>query len=79
MATVEHVKIEIEDDFMARQTRAEPIQALAELIWNSLDAEAARVDVDSEFKDLAGGMSKIVVYQTAMASATECTTARRVA
>jgi hypothetical protein len=40
MAIIEHVKIEIEDDFMARQTRAEPVQALAELIWNSVDAEA---------------------------------------
>jgi hypothetical protein len=62
MPNVEHFKIEIEDDFMARQTRAEPVQALAELIWNSLDAEATRVDVDFEFKDLAQGMSKIVVY-----------------
>lgn len=33
--TVEHFKIEIEEDFMARQTRAEPVHALAELIWNS--------------------------------------------
>jgi DNA mismatch repair ATPase MutL len=62
MAQIEHVKIEIEDDFMARQTRAEPVQALAELIWNSVDADANRVIVDFEFKDLAQGMSKIVVY-----------------
>jgi hypothetical protein len=62
MAEIEHIKIEIEDDFMARQTRAEPVQALAELIWNSVDAEASRVTVEFEFKDLARGMSKIVVY-----------------
>jgi hypothetical protein len=62
MATVEHVKIEIEEDFMARQTRAEPVHALAELIWNSVDADASRVTVEFEFKDLAQGMSKIVVY-----------------
>jgi len=62
MAEIEHIKIEIEDDFMARQTRAEPVQALAELIWNSVDAEASRVVVEFEFKDLAQGMSKIVVY-----------------
>ena len=37
MAEIEHIKIE--DDFMARQTRAESVQALAELIWNSVDAE----------------------------------------
>ena len=52
----------IEDDFMARQTRAEPVQALAELIWNSVDADASRVMVEFEFKDLAEGMSKIIVY-----------------
>jgi hypothetical protein len=62
MAAVEHVKIEIEEDFMARQTRAEPVHALAELIWNSLDADASHVTVEFEFKDLAQGMSKIVVY-----------------
>jgi histidine kinase/DNA gyrase B/HSP90-like ATPase len=62
MAAVEHVKIEIEEDFMARQTRAEPVHALAELIWNSVDADASRVTVEFEFKDLAQGMSKIVVY-----------------
>jgi hypothetical protein len=58
---VEHVKIEIEADFLARQTRAEPIQALAELIWNSVDADATKISIDFEFKDLAKGMSKIVV------------------
>ena len=62
MAQIEHVKIEIEDDFMARQTRADPVQALAEMIWNSVDADASRVMVEFEFKDLAHGMSKIVVY-----------------
>src|ERR1700731_4654478 len=62
MAGVEHVKIEIEEDFLARQTRAEPVHALAELIWNSVDADASRVTVEFEFKDLALGMSKIVVY-----------------
>lgn len=62
MATIEHVKIEIEEDFMARQTRAEPVHALAELIWNSVDADASRVTVEFEFKDLAQGMSKIAVY-----------------
>jgi hypothetical protein len=62
MSTVEHVKIEIEDDFMARQTRAEPVQALAEVIWNSVDADASRIRIEFEYKDLARGMSKILVY-----------------
>jgi len=62
MSNIEHVAISIQDDFLARQTRALPIAALAELIWNSLDGEASRVDVEFERKDLAGGLSKIVVY-----------------
>jgi hypothetical protein len=62
MAGVEHFRIEIEEDFVARQTRAEPVHALAELIWNSVDADASRVTVEFEFKDLAHGMSRIAVY-----------------
>jgi hypothetical protein len=62
MNAVEHVLIAIQDDFLARQTRALPIAALAELIWNSLDGEARRVEVEFERNDLAGGLSKIVVY-----------------
>jgi hypothetical protein len=62
MAAVEHVSITIQDDFLERQTRAQPIAALAELIWNSLDGEASRIDVEFERADLAGGLSKIVVY-----------------
>ena len=62
MSKIEHVPVAIQDDFIARQTRALPVAALAELIWNSLDGEATRVDVEFERKDLAGGLSKIVVY-----------------
>lgn len=46
MSEVEHVAVEVQGDFLARQTRAQPIVALAELIWNAV----------------AGGQSKIVVY-----------------
>jgi hypothetical protein len=62
MSEIEHVSVAIQDDFIARQTRAQPIAALAELIWNSLDGEASRVHVELEHRDLAGGLSKIVVY-----------------
>ncbi len=57
----EHIPVSVKDDFLARQTKADPIQALSELIWNSLDAEASSVRVEFEHKDLAGGMSKIFV------------------
>ena len=52
----------VQDDFVARQTRAKPIPALAELIWNGLDADATTINVEFAHDDLAGGMSRIVVY-----------------
>jgi Histidine kinase-, DNA gyrase B-, and HSP90-like ATPase len=62
MVGIEHVPVTVQDDFVARQTRAKPIPALAELIWNSLDADATTVNVEFAHADLAGRMSKIVVY-----------------
>jgi hypothetical protein len=59
---VEHVSVAVRDDFIARQTRASPVAALAELIWNSLDADASNVRIEFAYDDLAGGMSKIHVY-----------------
>lgn len=60
--TIEHIAVAVQDDFIERQTRAPPIGALAELIWNGLDGDATRVQVEFERKDLAGGLSKIAVY-----------------
>ena len=51
--------VEIQPDFLERQSKAKPIQAVAELIWNALDADADRVDVRLEYGEL--GMTKIVV------------------
>ncbi|MAD38974.1 MAG: hypothetical protein CMO30_00700 [Tistrella sp.] len=62
MTGEEHVSVAVRDDFLVRQTKAKPIPALAELLWNSLDGEASDVSVEFEHNDLAGGMSKIVVY-----------------
>ncbi len=61
MAEVEHISIIVQDDFLARQTRAKPIPALAELIWNGLDADASEVSVELVHDDLAGGLSKIII------------------
>lgn len=36
--------VEVQPDFIERQSKARPIDALAELIWNGLDADANRVD-----------------------------------
>ena len=51
--------VEVQSDFLERQTKAKPVQAVAELIWNSLDADATRVEVHLEYGEL--GMTRIVV------------------
>jgi hypothetical protein len=52
--------VEVQSDFLEGQTKAQPVAAVAELIWNGLDADATRIIVDFEY-DKLGGMSKIVV------------------
>jgi hypothetical protein len=52
--------VEVQPDFLDKITAARPIQALAEFIWNGLDADATTVDVHFEYNAL-GVMSTIVV------------------
>jgi hypothetical protein len=59
----EHILVAVQDDFVERQiTRAKPIQALAELIWNGLDGDATSVDVELKHNNLAGELSQIIIY-----------------
>jgi hypothetical protein len=51
--------VEVQPDFLERQTKANPVQAVAELIWNGLDADATRIHVQLVYGEL--GMTKIVV------------------
>src|ERR1700722_18842307 len=52
--------VEVQPDFLEKITRAKPPQALAELIWNSLDADARNVSIRFGHNDL-GRMSKIQI------------------
>ncbi len=52
--------VEVQSDFLEKITRAKPVQALAEFIWNSLDADASTINVTVEENGL-GVMSKIIV------------------
>jgi len=52
--------VEGQPDFLERQAKAQPIVAVAELIWNGLDADATEITVDLE-DDQLGGLRRIVV------------------
>jgi len=52
--------VEVQSDFLEKITRAKPVAALAELIWNSFDADATKVEVFVEQGSL-GITSNIVV------------------
>ena len=58
-ATGHSYTVEVQPDFIQRQTKARPIRAVAELVWNGLDADASRVEVRVFRGEL--GMTKIVV------------------
>lgn len=58
--SVQEFPVEVKDDFLERQARAAPIQAISELIWNAPDADAMEVSVEFE-RDSLGGISKIRV------------------
>ena len=55
----ERVRVEVDHDHLRKLTAAGPMQALAELIWNALDADARRVDVEVESGKL--GLSAVTV------------------
>ena len=54
------IKVKVQDDFLERMSTAKPYVAVAELIWNALDAEASKVEVFLEENDL-GGVVKITI------------------
>lgn len=52
--------VEVQSDFLEKITRAKPVQALAELVWNGLDADATSVNVSFDYNAL-GAMSAVIV------------------
>ena len=47
-----HYKVEVQEDHLERLANARPVQAVAELIWNAVDADATRVEVEIDSTDL---------------------------
>ncbi len=58
--SAQEYNVEVKDDFIERQAKAPPIQAISELIWNALDADATQISVELEYDGL-GGLSRIHV------------------
>ena len=52
--------LEIQSDVIARLTKARPLDCLSELVWNSLDADANKVEIRTEFDSL-DTLTKIIV------------------
>lgn len=48
-----HFRVQVERDHLKKLSSADPIKALSELIWNALDADAMRVDIEIESDDFA--------------------------
>lgn len=52
--------VTVQSDFLSRVAKAPPVQALAEIIWNSVDADATEVNIELVPDDL-NGLKQIVV------------------
>ena len=52
--------VEVQSDFLEKITKAKPVLALAELVWNGLDADATSVVVSFDYNGL-GAMSAVIV------------------
>jgi len=57
---VQQYPVEVQSDYLEKITRARPVQALAELIWNGLDADANHVSVSFEHNAL-GTLDRVTV------------------
>lgn len=60
MQSTEEFQVEVQPDFIEKITRAKPLQALSELVWNALDADACKVRVYCERNEL-DSLSAVIV------------------
>lgn len=58
---VETIRVEVQDDYLEREARSRgPVRPLAELVWNSLDADADEIQV-SLFENELGGLDRLEI------------------
>ena len=60
MQHADEFQVEVQPDFIEKITRAKPLQALSELVWNALDADAHEVRVYSEHNQF-DSLSAVIV------------------
>lgn len=48
----QHYRVRVEGDHIRKLASAKPIQAVAELVWNAVDADATRIDLEIESDDI---------------------------
>ena len=56
---IQKFTVEVQPDFIERQSKTRPIEALAEIIWNAVDADATQIDVQLSHNEF--GLSSITV------------------
>ncbi|HGM8445164.1 TPA: ATP-binding protein [Pseudomonas aeruginosa] len=59
MTEYKEFQVGLEKDHLAKISRATPVSALAELVWNALDADAFNIEIYLNSNDL--GLYEIVV------------------
>jgi len=57
---MKRVSVSVQDDYLERMSKTRPINAVAELVWNSLDADADKIKVKL-FENEMGGLEKLIV------------------
>lgn len=58
---VETIRVEVQDDYLEREARSRgPIRPLAELVWNSLDADADEISLSLSENEM-GGIDRLEV------------------
>src|SRR3954447_17727652 len=57
---IQNFTVEVQPDFIERQSKTRPLEALAEIIWNGLDADATQIDIRLSHNEF--GLSAITVH-----------------
>jgi hypothetical protein len=57
---MKRVSVSVQNDYLERMSKTRPINAVAELVWNALDADADKIKVKL-FENDMGGLEKLTV------------------